>query len=133
MKHGKGTAPFIAEPPQPFSLEQTGGIEDEVDVRGGGACGDCEAGEETDALEHGDGTGGDGEPEGHCQDESGDERDDSFDDGAHLSKSFLLAYPFDTLDIKPIARQIIYINRTATNPTQTRGEANETPHPRLLA
>lgn len=103
--------------PVPFSLEQTGCVEDAVDVRGCGSCGDCEAGEETDALEHGDGAGGDGETEGHCQDESGDERDDSLNDGAHLSKSFLLAYPFDTLDIKPIASQIIYTNRTATNPT----------------
>lgn len=109
-----GTAPL------PFSLEQAGCVEDLVDVRGGGSCGDCEAGEEPDALEHGDGTGGDGETEGHCQDKSGDEGDDSLNDSAHVSKSFLLAYPFDTLDIRPIARQIIYTNRTATNPTQVR-------------
>lgn len=80
----KGAAPFVAEPPPPFSLEQAGCVEDSVDVRGCGACCDCEAGEETDALEHGDGAGGDGETESHCQDESGDERDDCLNDGAHV-------------------------------------------------
>lgn len=43
--------------------------------------------EETDALEHGDGAGGDGETESHGQDESGDERDDSLN-GAHVENPF---------------------------------------------
>lgn len=76
--------------PLPFLLEQAGVVEDAVDVRGCGSCGDCETGEETDAFEHGDGTGGDGETERHCQDESGDERDDSLNDSAHVENPFYL-------------------------------------------
>lgn len=76
--------------PLPFSLEQAGCVDDAVDVRGGGSCGDCEAGEETDALKHGDGTGGDGEPESHSQDESGDERGDCLNDGGHVENPFFL-------------------------------------------
>ena len=81
----KGAAPFLWG--RPFAvpvLEQAGCVENAVDVRSGGACGDCEAGEETDTVHHGDGTGGDGEAEGHCQDESGYERDDCLNDGAHV-------------------------------------------------
>lgn len=88
MKNGRPRS--LWDRPLPFSLEQAGVVEDAVDVRGGGSCGDCEAGEETDALHHGNGTGGDSETESHRQDKSGDERNDSLNNSAHVENPFFL-------------------------------------------
>ena len=47
-----------------------------------------------------------------------------------MSKILSTCLSFDTTDIKPIDRQIIYTNRATTNPTQNERGTNETPRPR---